>query len=380
MLKKIIIPILLILIVASGLYIYTTQINKKDDNMTAFNLDNISASNTNINTTFYYFDSGRSLADITNELKSITQDGLFPIQQLKFEVFNIDENGKLIQQGWFNQEFLSLFKLYAKNVIPMVKGDKGFTDSGKPSWHILTKTRQAKMDAIFTLMDFINDNNLDSVEIDFEPLRSDIKAMDGGMLSKLDMANYQHFLTDLGQNLNSSKYNLYIAVPAQTTKDTAIDTNNLYNHKDFFKDTQMTKYLKGVTIMTYDLNYGNEFNSVTPIKQYKAALERIKESFTDEIKNKIYIGLNSYGSCKIIGTANPRPLNLDKMKLETNYGNWQNNDGRNDGKDDLFIKDNQEICTMPNQTTMKYKIAVAQQSGFNQFAVWSLNGNNNWVQ
>lgn len=322
----------------------------------------------------YYYDRGKGIDSTLTELKTITKNSQIPLESFNPEVFNIDSNGALTTQSWVKSEYFSKFKLYASNIIPTVKGDKGYPNSGIASWHLLVKTIKSRSAAIDKIINYLNTNNLQGIEINFEPSSIDSPTVDGQKLVEADHQNYLQFLEDLGFYLKQNKKKLFIAVPPTMGYD---NPKQLFNYTSLVDRPNLIKNLDKITIMAYDFNYGNSYFSSMPHILLDELLKRAQKDL-GQYPQKVAIGFNSYGTCKNPETKKVTPLRGEEIKQLPGWGQFiWNNPNIMDGRD-LTFWSNGSVCSYPSSYTQQLRIDKIHQYGFWQFAIWSLNGND-WV-
>ena len=234
----------------------------------------------------YYYDTGKAIDPLLLELQTLTKNSQIPLESFKPEIFNINLNGTLVKQDWIKPEYFNKFHSYASNIIPTIKGDTGYPNSGVPSWHLLVKSVKSRSNAIDQIINYLNTNNLQGIEINFEPSLLNSPTVDGQKLTQTDKQNYLQFLEDLGFYLKQNNKKLLIATPPIMTYD---NPEQLFDYKSLLNRPTLMNYLDKITIMGYDLNYGNNYFSSIPNLLLDELLIRAQKDF-GKYPEKIAIG------------------------------------------------------------------------------------------
>lgn len=323
----------------------------------------------------YYFDNGTadSAQNLLTELKTITDNGKSKLNNLRPEIANVDDQGFIKFQDWLNPASIKEYKKYANDLIPTIKGDQGYPKGGVASWQLLVRTAEKRQMAINTINSLVISNNFDGIEIDFEPSFTTSPTVDSQPLKTADYEDMLTFLDDLSQVLSKQGKKLNIAIPAiLPTPNTA----QLYSYESILAKKGLIDRMNSITMMTYDLNYGNDYISTAPTEMLKGILEVAKTKL-GAYQNKFAFGLNAYGTCKNQSTKEVVQLQKKDMKIRNGWNNLTQDPKLVDGWDDTFLSDG-SVCAFPNSQTMRNRIKLAKSYGFNNFVVWSISGNN-WI-
>jgi spore germination protein YaaH len=156
------------------------------------------------------------------------------------------------------------------------------------------------------------------------------------------------------------------------------NSEQLYSYQSFISRPNLLSKINLITLMAYDLNYGNDYVSTNPTAMYREILSVAKQQFRTQYQNKVIIGLNTYGTCKNMITGEVQPLQGIDLKLKTGWGNWITDPAYLDGSD-LTWRSGDQICAYPDKTTHQTRMNIAREYGFNQFVFWSIGAGNNWL-
>lgn len=208
--------------------------------------------------------------------------------------------------------------------------------------------------SIEVLVNFVVENNLSGIELDFE----DIGGFDQDLVN-----NYLAFIKKLGDSLHQKQKELMVDLPAVSSKDE--EGWYLLKYKSF--NNLPVDY---VVIMAYDYQYDHGLgNPVSPLTWLERVILYTKSQIFDE--NKIVIGLPLYGYEG--DYSNGRMKLLTKKQLTANplFPTLQ----RDINSQELISPKSQgKILVAQDEISLEAKIAVVKKYGLNKISLWHLGG------
>lgn len=207
---------------------------------------------------------------------------------------------------------------------------------------------------IKTLVDFTVKNNLTGIEIDFEDF--------GGWTNPMYL-NYKQFITKLGNALHEKKKKLIIDGPA--TANAVEEAWYPWRYADF-----NTLPIDRLVVMTYDYQYDQGSGQpITPISWLQNTIKWTLGRFPN--KNKITVGLPSYGYKGIIGTQKFSLLTYNQIKKEPGFLTAT----RDSSSFEMTWQNGDNVYFYQDGESMTKKLQTIQNAGVNSVSIWHLGGN-----
>jgi spore germination protein YaaH len=207
--------------------------------------------------------------------------------------------------------------------------------------------------AVKTLSQFVIDNKLTGIELDFE---------DFGSWSSEDYTNYLEFVTKLGNALDKSEKKLMLDAPA-------ISSNTEQGWFKWKYEDFINLPVDYIVVMTYDYQFDHGAGSaVAPINWIKSSLNYASSRYP---KEKLVAGIPSYG---YEAASNKRPLirTYDQLKNKAGF----NQAKRDPDSGEMFWKYNNTYYFYQDKESIYQKIQAVQSLGIDKISIWHLGGNN----
>ena len=206
---------------------------------------------------------------------------------------------------------------------------------------------------ITTLVDFTVTNNITGIELDFE---------DFGGWSATSYANYKKFVTVLGNALRAKGKKLMLDGPA--VSNASEENWFLWRYSDF-----TVLPVDTIVVMAYDYQYDNGVGSpVTPFDWLKNVILWTSGRYP---KERIAIGLPSYGYQGTAGTYRSVILNADQIKTKAGYTTAL----RDSSSGEMTWTSGSTVYFYQDAQSLNMKRDVVASLGITSVSVWHLGGN-----
>jgi spore germination protein YaaH len=274
---------------------------------------------------------------------------------IKSEYFMVDQNGDLnllTEQkdgcNAFSLTNISDIKKYSKSQYVTV------SDSSLDSTDIFIQKEIKDGVGMNTLVKFVNDNNMNGVEIDFENYN---------FWSKDQYLRYRQFITKFGNELHKNNKKLMIDGPAiSSTKE---ESNLVWRYQDF-----INLPVDKIVVLAYDYQFDNgPGKPVTPIFWLKDVIKYTTSKYP--IKKKISIGIPSYGYKGDTVTGKITLLTYNQMKMESGFDTAK----RDSESYEMTWKSGTSVYFFQDGESMLEKRKVVESTGIYSISVWHLGGN-----
>lgn len=284
-----------------------------------------------------------------NAIKEIA-DGR-QIDVLKAEYFDINDKGEVTlltedEHGCngYTRENVELIKRYSKQQFVVVSANH-------IDMRVLFADENRVKKAVTTLVDFVNDNGLSGIEIDFEDFSS---------WTKMDYANYKKFVTDLADSaMKSSKLTMLDGPPI--TKET--QHNYPWNYADF--DKLPINYL---LVMAYDYQYDGEKRSFVAPNEWVE--ENVKYILSQVDPKKLVVGVPAYGY-----HINDRgQIILDTQEQSLKYPGYETAKISEKSFEYSWLNKG-DFYVMQKKEGLAKKINFIRSLGVENISIWHLGGN-----
>lgn len=204
------------------------------------------------------------------------------------------------------------------------------------------------------LVNFVVENNLTGIELDFE----DVGGFDQNLVD-----NYLDFIKKLGNSLHQNQKELMVDLPA--VSDKTEEGWYLLKYKSF--NNLPVDY---IVIMAYDYQYDHGIgNPVSPLTWLEKVILYSKSHIIDE--NKIVIGLPLYGYVGDYSSGNMRLLTRKQLTENSLFQTLQRDEA---SKELISPKLQGKILVAQDEVSLEAKIAVVKKSGLNKISLWHLGG------
>ncbi|ORX90905.1 glycoside hydrolase [Basidiobolus meristosporus CBS 931.73] len=272
------------------------------------------------------------------------------IDVLRVQYFNLLDNGdlKLIKEdrsdlfstkNAYSQENVRELKQYSQEQLITVSG------------HVTGMRATNYTQIVRTLVDFVKEHNMTGIDIDFESFNK---------WTARDYTKYKDFIQALGTELNQAQRKLAICGPMWTSKESPFQ----WKYEDF-----KSLPVNYVTPMVYDYqwDYGGG-SPITPLGWLKTWTETMLKIFG---KNRLVIGIPSYGYLATKGKYDIKNLTLQQIKSQNGY-----KDGKRDPSSGEVIKTvGNKVYVSNDRESMVTKRKLVESLGVSQISVWHLGGN-----
>jgi spore germination protein YaaH len=222
--------------------------------------------------TYYYYGSQETYNSLLTNYKSI--------DELATDTFATDGNGNLIAGKGYNSSG-NLVDLIPTNQIAFVNSrnipvyamiTNGFNADTARS---VLRSPQNVQNLISNTLSVLRTNNYSGVNVDMEGIYAS------------DRIYFSQFVQALSLALKANNYTITVAVPAKTYDSLTDGWTGGYDYNE------ISKYADEIAIMTYDEHWSG--GTPGPIASIDWVDRVIKYSITSIPKNKILLGLASYG-------------------------------------------------------------------------------------
>lgn len=208
--------------------------------------------------------------------------------------------------------------------------------------------------SIDELVDFVVENNLTGIEIDFE----DFSAWDEDLYQK-----YQDFLQILGDRLHQNSKKLMIDGPAISND---IEQGYFIWRYADFKNLP----IDSIVVMAYDYQYDHGPGSpIAPLHWLREIVKWVSSDLGGT--EKLTIGLPSYGYKAEIGTQNFELLNYEQISREPGFESAR----RDESSGEMTWSHDGFIYFYNDSKSLDQKKSVLNQQDINSISVWHLGGN-----
>lgn len=207
---------------------------------------------------------------------------------------------------------------------------------------------------IKVLTNFVINNNLTGIEIDFE----DFAAWDTNIYQK-----YKKFLSILGEDLHKNNKKLMVDGPA--ISNSTEQDYYVWKYEDF-KNLPVDT----VVVMAYDYQFDHGAGSpIAPFEWLKNIA--IHATANLEGTKKLAIGLPSYGYKGKIGSNKFNLLTLEQITKEPGFSSAE----RDPMSGELTWKTSEYAYFYNDATSLNMKKKLLESHGIKSFSVWHLGGN-----
>ncbi len=275
------------------------------------------------------------------------------IDILKPEFFTINGGGslQLITAGeascnGYSPNFVTELKQYSKQQFVTI------SSASTEDMDIFLARALASDTDIKTLVDFVVNNNLTGIELDFE---------DFGGWSAQSYTNYKTFVTRLGTALQAKGKQLMLDGPA--IADNTEQAWFLWRYEDFVNLPVDT-----IVVMLYDYQFDHGTGQpIAPLDWMKQVILRTTTKFP---ASRLSIGIPSYGYEGIVGKR-PFIRTYDQLKNKPGFTTAS----RDTRSGERTWKNGTTIYFYQDSESLRQKIAVVEASGVRSVSIWHLGGN-----
>lgn len=204
------------------------------------------------------------------------------------------------------------------------------------------------------LVQFVLDNKLTGVEVDFE---------DFGGWSAETTKRYLNFVNRLGTALHQNGKQLMVDLPPVSNKT----EEGWYKFKlTDFNDLPVDY----IVIMAYDYQFDHGAgNPVAPLGWLTEVVNYTRGQVNDD--NKIVIGLPSYGYAGDIGANRMNILTYEQALKNPLFAKV----GRDTTSGELIARNGNDVLVVQDTESLNRKIETVRQAGINKISIWHLGGN-----
>lgn len=204
-----------------------------------------------------------------------------------------------------------------------------------------------------TLVDFVVNNNLTGIELDFE----DFGGFDANLAS-----SYLAFVEKLGYKLHEHGKKLMVDLPAVRNKN----EEGWYRIKYSDFNQLPVDYL---VIMAYDYQYDHGVGQpVSPLFWLREVAAYAKTNI--HTLEKIVIGLPLYA---YEGDMSSRKINLLTIEQASFQPLWTHL-VRDEGSKELIAKRDEKVLVVQDKVSLEEKIKTVKEAGINKVSLWHLGG------
>lgn len=211
----------------------------------------------------------------------------------------------------------------------------------------------ASSSEITTLVNFVTQNNLTGIELDFEDFSS---------WTPTAYTNYKLFVTRLGNELRRNGKKLMLDGPAMSKASE--ESWFIWRYEDF-----VSLPVDHMVVMTYDYQY--DYGAGTPV----APLEWIKNVITYTSahypKEKLTIGLPSYGYEGTAGSYRMTILTHAQIKTKTGYATAK----RDTSSGEMTWRNGTTVYFYQDTESLRLKRDLVASLGITSISIWHLGGN-----
>jgi hypothetical protein len=196
------------------------------------------------------------------------------------------------------------------------------------------------------------------IELDFEGF---------GGWTDTDYIGYLAYVKELGNSLHTQNKKLMIDAPA--IYNSSIQKSFKFKYKDL--DTLPVDY---ITIMAYDYQYDYGTGSAVTDDTFLKESIRFAKSEIPDYKNKIQVGLPTYGYTGLDGSYRidiKTREQIFKILSETQ----RNKATRIPNSSELIYKESGKVFVWQDSLSIQHKVDIVNSEGINKIAFWHLGGN-----
>jgi spore germination protein YaaH len=206
---------------------------------------------------------------------------------------------------------------------------------------------------IDTLVNFVVDNNITGIELDFEDFSS---------WTQTDYSNYKTFVKKLGDALHAKGKKLMLDAPAVSN-----DTEEkwfLWRYSDF-----VNLPVDHMVIMAYDYQYDHGAGApVAPLDWLKNVVTWTSTKYP---KEKLTIGLPSYGYQGTLGSYRMTILTYEQIRKKTGF----NTATRDPRSGEMTWRSGTTVYFYQDSQSLKQKRDLVASLGIKSISIWHLGGN-----
>ncbi len=277
---------------------------------------------------------------------------------VKVEYFTIGSDGNLKLIGanssecnGYSVENLNQLKKYAKKIYITVSGHQ--VEMSK-----MFANKNMSNAAVETLVNFVKENQVDGVELDFE---------DFSAWTTDDYRNYLSFVRALTDKLHKNGNKMMVDGPAIANSEQ--QGWYKWRYEDFEKIE-----VDEIVVMAYDFQNDQGVGSaITPTDWLIDSTNWIKSKIKD--KNRIVIGLPAYGYEGKVGSFQAKILTKSQMM---GMKEFRSEGVRDSESKELFWRNGNSFGALSDQVAIDYKYKVVSDLGIGKISIWHLGGND-WV-
>lgn len=277
------------------------------------------------------------------------------IDILKPEYFTINEDGQLIlltetSYGCNAYSIANVASIKQHSQEQFVT----ISSNNAASMDIFLTSALSDNDNIDTLVQFVVDNELTGIEIDFE----DFSAWTTTVYEK-----YKEFITKLGNSLHENNKKLMIDGPA--TSNSLEEAWYIWRYSDF-NDLPIDH----LVIMVYDYQYNHGVGKpIAPISWIEDTIEFTSSRFIH--KSKLSIGVPSYGYMGNNENHNISLLTYNQIKNEPGFETAK----RDKDSQEMTWQNGETIYYFQDAESIARKIKAIKEAGIESVSIWHLGGN-----
>lgn len=292
-------------------------------------------------------------APACDAMKEIT-DGR-RIDVIKPEYFRVDHSGELLfldQDTYgcngYSSESVKIIKEYSEEQFVTV------SSASFQAMEIFLNEDLSTGRHIETLLNFVVDNDLTGIELDFEEYSS----------WSVDLYNkYKEFIVRLGDRLHENQKKLMVDGPAISSEENA--SWYVWDYHDF-----IDLPVDYVVVMAYDyqFDYGAGV-PVSPLSWIEDVVVWTKSKFPD--RDRLVIGIPSYGYKGELGTNQPTLITYEQARGIEGFDKAS----RHAESSEMFWVDGDKYYSFQNASGIAEKIDTVLNSGIYNVSIWHLGGN-----
>lgn len=312
---------------------------------------NVSLNPSNLNTVMAWIYPGEPACRAFSELK----DGR-EIDVLKVEYFRINSEGGMD----FLDEKNSGCNAYSVASLQTIKNysrEQYVTVASVDSNLMAIFIQEDAESNTYTdrLVNFVVNNNLTGIEIDFE----DYGGWDASLYN-----GYKEFIKRLGTELHEKNKKLIIDGPA--VSNSIEEKWYVWRYEDF-----VTLPVDYVLVMAYDYQFDHGVGEpVSPINWIEKVIDWTSSKFTD--KSRLVIGVPSYGYYGTIGQNKQIIVTYDQILKYPGFDTAK----RDEKSGEMMWKHGNNFYVYQDSISMNMKIKAILNKGIGNISVWHLGGNN----
>lgn len=304
--------------------------------------------------TYYYYGSAETYNSLITNYKSI--------DELATDTFATDGNGNLIAEKGYNS-FGNLVDLIPTNQISFANSKNipvyamitnGFNADTARS---VLRNPTSVQNLISNTLNALRTYNYAGVNVDIEGIYAS------------DRIYFSQFVQALSYALKPNNYTVTVAVPAKTYDSLTDGWSGGYDYNE------IAKYADEIAIMTYDEHWSG--GSPGPIASIDWVERVVKYSITSIPKNKILLGLASYGyDWPITGKAKAYTIDQAYNKANLMGANIIFDNLSKSLHYDYVDEGVQHSVWFENTDSISYKLDLVNSYDLRGIAIWSLSQSN----